>query len=158
MLLRIRHQLEAAEFARVMEMQLTPVCEADHDAVMRVRMCAGRFQAELSGHAQVDQEVPAGIQLCHNVLGAPRQPADHAPAQGARERIRRFPGDAPVPVHLHVADARALQAGSTQPPHHSLHLWQFWHGLASLAHGSCGVQRRVRPFGVGCRGMLKGEG
>jgi hypothetical protein len=69
-------------------MHLPAVGEAQHEAVVRVRPGGALLNAELAGHAQMCQHVPAAVEFHDNVLGAASQPANDAAAQGACERGR----------------------------------------------------------------------
>jgi len=121
MLPGIGHQLEAAEFARVVKMHLASIVQNQHETIMRIQHGGRRFDAKLAGHAQMHQQVPVVVQFRHDVFGAPRQTANPAAAQRADKRCRRCSGHCPGPLHQHIADAGALQARGAQPPHHGLH-------------------------------------
>ena len=137
-----RKQIHHAEAAGIAVDQAGSVGQRHHHMVMRTRGIApgarlevefaeiaapiGAQHGKAAGHAEMDEQAVAALDLGENVLCPAREPEDLPPGQARGETLRK--GKAQIgTAQGDRLDALALEHG-LQSAHHGLDFWKFRHG------------------------------
>ncbi len=107
-------QVDHAKPPRIVEPQVHPAVEAANQVIMRIDRLAGRADAEVPGHAQVDDQQPGRTQIEQQILGPPPHLPD-GPANHDRRCVRRERPPQAGPPRFERPETTAFQPGAQGP-------------------------------------------
>jgi hypothetical protein len=156
---RILHQPDPAELARIVEAQLLAAVQGQHHMGMRVGWAAGGRHLQPPAHLEVNDEVARGLQVEDDVLAPPPHRAHTPPRQVPVQRGRVVERQLPRPGHAGALedpprkDRRQIAGVGFdlgQLRHRSVHLSGRWHQIRSRVTRSL-VLSRLEGGGPGMR-------